>query len=167
MKLFFEKVRTPKKDMSLKIQIMVTIGIIVFGFALGVFQKWMDGSANNLLPLLLQQLDIRNYFGRLAIWILLATVISVYSKSPLRASINTFSFFISMLMGYYLYCNYVLGFLPKTYMMIWVVIAFATFFIAYICCYAKGKGIIAIIISGTIIGVLFAQAFNLTQGFYI
>ena len=37
MKLFFEKVRTPKKDMSLKIQIMVTIGIIVFGFALGVF----------------------------------------------------------------------------------------------------------------------------------
>lgn len=38
MKLFFEKVRTPKKDMSLKIQIMVTIGIIVFGFALGVFQ---------------------------------------------------------------------------------------------------------------------------------
>lgn len=84
MKLFFEKVRTPKKDMSLKIQIMVTIGIIVFGFALGVFQKWMDGSANNLLPLLLQQLDIRNYFGRLAIWILLATVISVYSKSPLR-----------------------------------------------------------------------------------
>ena len=146
MKLFFEKVRTPKKDMSLKIQIMVTIGIIVFGFALGVFQKWMDGSANNLLPLLLQQLDIRNYFGRLAIWILLATVISVYSKSPLRASINTFSFFISMLMGYYLYCNYVLGFLPKTYMMIWVVIAFATFFIAYICWYAKGKGIIAIII---------------------
>ncbi|MBT9702020.1 hypothetical protein GPK75_13410 [[Eubacterium] rectale] len=167
MKLFFEKVRTPKKDMSLKIQIMVTIGIIMFGFALGVFQKWMDGSANNLLPLLLQQLDIGNYFGRLAIWILLATVISVYSKSPLRASINTFSFFISMLMGYYLYCNYVLGFLPKTYMMIWVVIAFATFFIAYICWYAKGKGIIAIIISGTIIGVLFAQAFNLTQGFYI
>ena len=38
MKLFFEKVRTPKKDMSLKIQIMVTIGIIVFGFALGVCQ---------------------------------------------------------------------------------------------------------------------------------
>lgn len=28
MKLFFEKVRTPKKDMSLKIQIMVTIGIM-------------------------------------------------------------------------------------------------------------------------------------------
>lgn len=169
MQIFLEKVRTPKKDVSLKTQIIATIGIILFGFALGVFQKWIDGSANNLLPLLLQQLDIRNYFGRLAIWILLATVISVYSKSPLRASINTFSFFISMLMGYYLYCNYALGFLPKTYMMIWVVISFASFFMAYICWYAKGKGITAIIISSIIVGVLLAQAFNLNsiQGFYV
>lgn len=167
MREFFEKVRTPEKDVSLKFQILVTIGIVLFGFALGVFQKWIDGPARNLLPLLLQQLDISNYFGRLAIWILLATTISIYSKSPLRASINTFSFLISMLMGYYLYCNYVLGFLPKAYMMIWIVIAFMSFFMAYICWYAKGKGIIAIIISGTIIGVLFAQAFNLTQGFYM
>ncbi len=115
----------------------------------------------------MQQLDIRNYFGHLAIWILLATVISVYSKSPLRASINIFLFFISMLAGYYLYSNYVLGFFPKTYMMIWVVISFASFFMAYICWYAKGEGILAIIISSAIIGVLFAQAFSITQGFYV
>ena len=72
-----------------------------------------------------------------------------------------------MLAGYYLYCNYVLGFLPKAYMMMWVMISFATFFIAYICWYAKGEGVIAIIISSAIIGVLFAQAFSLTQGFYV
>lgn len=169
MKAILEKIRTPEKDVSLKMKIKTTFGIILFGFTLGVFQKWIDGTASNLLPSLLQQLDIRNYFGRLAVWVLSATIISVYSKSPLRASINTFSFFISMLMGYYLYCNYVLGFLPKTYMMIWVVIAFASFFMAYICWYAKGNGIIAIIISATIIGVLLAQAFNLnlTQGFYM
>lgn len=119
------------------------------------------------MPLILQMLDISNYFGRLAIWILLAAAISVYSKSPLRASINTFSFLISMLAGYYLYCNYVSGFLPKTYMMIWIVIAFASFFMAYICWYAKGNGMTAIVISAAIIGVLFAQAFNLVQGFYM
>lgn len=169
MKAFLEIVRKPKRDTPLKKQVMITIGIIIIGFALGVFQKWIDGSASNLLPLLFQQLDIRNYFGRLAIWILLATAISVYSKSPLRASINTFSFLISMLIGYYLYCNYVSGFLPKTYMMIWVVIAFASFFMAYICWYAKGQGIIAIIISSIILGLLLAQAFNLNllQGFYM
>ena len=74
-----------------------------------------------------------------------------------------------MLAGYYLYCNYILGFLPRTYMIMWIVIAFASFFMAYICWYAKGEGIIAIFISSMIMGVLLAQAFNLnfTQGFYM
>lgn len=167
MKSFLEKIRIPEKGVSLRIQIVATIGVMLFGFALGVLQKWIDGSPDNIFPLLMQQLDIRNYFGRLAVWILLATVISIYSKTPLRASINTFSFFVSMLAGYYLYCNYVLGFLPRAYMMIWVVISFATIFMAYICWYARGEGMISIIISGAIIGALFAQAFSLTQGFYV
>ena len=141
----------------------------MLGFLLGILQKWIDGTGGSNLPVMLQQLDIGNYFGRLAIWILLGTVISVYSKSPLRAAINAFIFFISMLAGYYLYCNCILGFLPKTYMMMWMVISFASFFMAYICWYAKGKGFTAIAISSVIIGVLLAQAFNLniTQGFYV
>lgn len=169
MKSFLEKIRKPRTDIPLNKQIAETIGIILFGFVLGVLQKWIDGTAANALPVVMQQLDIGNYFGRLAIWILLATIISVYAKSPLRAAINTFFLFISMLAGYYLYCNYILGFLPKTYMMIWIVISFATFFMAYICWYAKGEGIIAIFISSMIMGVLLAQAFHLsiTQGFYM
>lgn len=167
MKSFLEKIRTPQKGVSLKIQITATIGIMLFGFALGVLQKWIDGSPGNTFPLLIQQLDIGNYFGRLAVWILLATVISIYSSSPLRASVNTFFFFVSMLAGYYLYCNYILGFLPRAYMMIWVVMSFASIFLAYLCWYARGEGILAIVISSVIIGVLFAQAFSLTQGFYV
>ena len=169
MKSFLEKIRKPRTDIPLNKQIAETIGIILFGLVLGVLQKWIDGTAANALPVVMQQLDIGNYFGRLAIWILLVTIISVYAKSPLRAAINTFFFFISMLAGYYLYCNYILGFLPKTYMMIWIVISFATFFMAYVCWYAKGKGIIAIFISSMIMGVLLAQAFRLsiTQGFYM
>ena len=169
IKAFFEKIRKPSKKVSLNCQIAITLGIILLGFLLGVFQKWIDGTGSSILPMILQQLDIGNYFGRLAIWALLATIISVYSESPLRAAINTFFFFISMLAGYYLYCNYILGFLPRTYMMMWIVIAFASFFMAYICWYAKGEGIIAILISSMIMGVLLAQAFNLniTQGFYM
>lgn len=129
----------------------------------------MDEAPTNAVLDLMQQLGVGNYFGRFAIWILLATIVSVYSNSPLKASINTFSFFISMLAGYYLYTNYVLGFLPRAYMMIWIVIAFASFFMAYICWYAKGEGFVAIIISSVIIGVLLAQAFSLkiSQGFYV
>lgn len=167
MKIFLEKIRISPKGVPLKIQIATTIGIMLSGFGLGVLQKWMDASPGNMFPAVIQQLDISNFFGRLAIWILLATSISVYSKSPLRASINTFFFLISMLSGYYSYCNYVLGFLPRTYMMIWVIISFISFFAAYVCWYAKGEGILSVIISGGIIGVLFAQAFSLTQGFYV
>ena len=169
IKRYLEQIRKPSKKLSYKRQIVITLGLILLGFLLGTLQKWIDGTGGSNLPLILQQLDIGNYFGRLAIWILLGTIISVYSESPLRAAINTFFFFLSMLAGYYLYCNYILGFLPRSYMMMWIVIALASFFVAYICWYAKGKGFVAITISSVIIGVLLAQAFNLniTQGFYV
>ncbi len=167
--MYFEQIRKPSENMSFKRRIAITLGVILLGLLLGVLQKWLDGAGSSILPAILQQLDVGNYFGRLAIWILLGTIISVYSESPLRAAINTFFFFLSMLAGYYLYCNYILGFLPRTYMMMWIVIAFGSFFMAYICWYAKGKGFIAITISSMMIGVLLAQAFNLnvTQGFYV
>ena len=169
IKVYFEQTRKPSKNVSFKRQTAITLGVILLGFLLGILQKWIDGTGGNNLPLILQQLDIGNYFGRLAIWILLGIIISVYSESALRAAINTFFFFLSMLAGYYLYCNYILGFLPRAYMMMWIVITLASFFVAYICWYAKGKGFIAITISSVIIGVLLAQAFNLniTQGFYV
>ena len=169
IKAYFEQIRKQSKNVSHSSQVVSTLGIVLFGFLLGVLQKWIDGNGGSNLPLILQQLDIGNYFGRLAIWILLGTIISVHAESPLRAAFNTFIFFMSMLAGYYLYCNYVLGFLPRSYMMMWIVIAFASFFMAYFCWYAKGKGFIAIIISSVIIGVLLAQAFNLriSQGFYV
>ena len=169
IKTYFEQIRKPSKKLSYKRQIVITLGVILLGFLLGTLQKWIDGTGGSNLPLILQQLDIGNYFGRLAIWILLGSIISVYSESPVRAGINTFVFFISMLAGYYLYCNFVLGFLPRAYMMMWLLFVFASFFMAYFCWYAKGEGIIAILISGVIIGVLLAQAINLsiTQGVYV
>ena len=169
IKTYFEQIRKPSKKLSYKSQIVITLGVILLGFLLGTLQKWIDGTGGSNLPLILQQLDIGNYFGRLAIWILLGSIISVYSESPVRAGINTFVFFISMLAGYYCYCNFVLGFLPSAYVMMWLLVAFASFFMAYFCWYAKGEGIIAILISSVIIGVLLAQAINLsiTQGVYV
>ena len=164
MKEFLEKIRKPKTGIPLKRQLAATVGIILLGVALGVLQKWLDATAANTLPLLLQRMDIGNYFGRLAIWFLLGTAVSVYSASPLRAGINTFCFFISMLAGYYLYCNYVLGFLPRRYMQMWIAISCFSFLMAYVCWYAKGKGIVAVFLSSLILGCLLAQAVNLGRG---
>ena len=169
MKEFLEKIRKPKTGIPLKRQLAASVGIILLGVTLGVLQKWLDATAANTLPLLLQRMDIGNYFGRLAIWFLLGTAVSVYSASPLRAGINTFCFFISMVAGYYLYCHYVLGFLPRSYMMIWVLMSFASFFLAMACWYAKGGGAPAVLLSAVILGALLAQAVNLRidQGVYV
>lgn len=162
-----EKIRKPEKKLPLKIQLIITAVIMLLGGALGVMQKWLDSTDFNELPMILQRLDIVNYFGRLAVWILLAAVISLYSTTPLRASVNTFSFFVSMLAGYYIYCHFAAGFLPVSYMMMWAAIAAASFFGAYVCWYAKGGGIPAILISAAVAGALFSQAFCITQGFYV
>lgn len=165
MKSFLETIRKPEVGRARSRQIRGTLIIMLFGFLLGVVQKRIDGNAN--IPSFLQSLDIANYFGRLSIWILLGTVLSVYAETPLRAGINTSLFFLSMIAGYYLYCHYVLGFLPKQYMMMWVAISFASFFLAQLCWYAKGRGPIAVLLSGGILGVLFAHTFNITRGFYV
>ena len=158
-------IREPKENTSTKAKILVSIGIALSGLLLGVFQKYIDGGVE--MPQIFQSLDIVNYFGRSAVWMLLGTIISVYACTPIRASVNTFLFFISMVSAYYLYCNFVSGFLPTSYMMIWIVLSFVSPLIAYICWYAKGKGIAAIAISAVILGVIFSQAFLITQGFYV
>lgn len=159
-----QKIRKPQKNQSMISMISTTFGIALAGFLLGVFQKWLDSVPSNELPYIIEYLDFGNYFGRLSIWILLATIISVNAKTPFRASINTFMFFMSMLAGYYLYCNYVLGFFPRSYMMIWVVMSIVSFFLAYVCWYAKGEGKVAIIISSIILAVLFSLAVLIKYG---
>lgn len=165
MKSFLEAIRKPETGRARSRQMRDTLAIILFGLLLGVVQKRIDGNIN--LPSFLQSLDIANYFGRLSVWILLATILSVYAETPLRAGINTSLFFLSMIAGYYLYCYSVLGFLPKQYMMIWGAISFAAFFLAQLCWYARRQGPVAVILSSGILGVLFAQAFNITRGFYV
>ena len=122
MKAFLDGIRTPKPGGSFTKQFLITVAILAFGFALGVLQKWMDEFAGSVFPPILLQLDLGNFFGRLGIWIVLGTALSVYAGSPLGASLRTAGFFLSMVAGYYLYCNYGLGFLPKTYMMMWIIV---------------------------------------------
>jgi hypothetical protein len=65
VKSFLTRIRQPDKSTPRHIQILVSIGIAMAGFALGVLQKWLDSGAVNELPIILQRIDIGNYFGRL------------------------------------------------------------------------------------------------------
>ena len=146
-------------EISLSRKFLYSTLIFITGVILGVISKVLDTTPSNYLPYFLEIFDLRNFFSSMGIWIFLAVVISVYSKTPIRSAINVFLFFVGMVSSYYLYTVLVAGFFPKSYMMIWIIMTCISPFLAFVCWYAKGKGIIAISISSIIFMFISRQTF--------
>ena len=156
MRKWLEQVRKPYKKLSISKSIIISILILLLGIALGIFSKWLDNLSINdgiWWQHILGTLDLRNVFSEFGIWVVIAVCISVFSNSPLRASINVFLFFIGMTGSYHLYTVMFSGFNPASYMKIWYTMTLITPILAYICWYAKGKGKISLVISAVIIAV--------------
>ena len=113
----------------------------------------------NELPFIFGFLDMRNFFGRFAIWLLVALCISIYSNSSIRASINVFVFFVGMVTSYYLYSRFVAGFFPSSYAMIWGAFTVISPILAFICWYARGKSKLAFMLSVIILAVMLNTTF--------
>ena len=159
MLAFLNNIRCVDKKIPVYRQIADTVGILLLGVALGVISKYLDCTASNELPHIIEALDFGNFLGRFAIWIFLAVCISVYSVSPVRAGINVFVFFAGMVASYYLYSKYVAGFFPKSYAMIWIGFTMISPLLAFICWYAKGKSKVSLVLSAGIIACLFNMTF--------
>ena len=110
--------------------------------------------------------DIHNFLGRFAIWVLIALCISIYSNSAIRASVNVFAFFVGMVASYYLYSNYIAGFFPRSYAMIWFGFTAVSPLLAFVCWYARGKSKLAFILSALILAVLFNMCFVYGFGYF-
>lgn len=135
----------------------MTIGILLLGICLGTFSKFLDYRQAELPQFFMFidiVLDFHNFLGTFAPWIVIAVFISIKSSSPIRAGINVFMFFAGMVTSYYLYSNYVAGFFPKSYAMIWVGFTLISPILAFFCWYAKGDGWFAILISACILGFM-------------
>ena len=166
MKLL-DKVRTPQNKFPAKKQIFITAIIFLLGIGLGTFSKYLDHQQAYLPSFLMiidTSIDLHNFLGRFSPWIFIAVCISVYSQSAVKAAADVFIFFVGMVSSYYLYSNFIAGFFPKSYAMIWIAFTVLSPFLAYLCWYAKGNGWIACIISACIIGTLFNTAFS--YGFF-
>lgn len=157
---FLNGVRRAEKKIPAVTQLMYTIGIMLLGVGLGVFSKFLDCTALNELTFLMQYLDVSNFLGRFSIWILLAVCISVYSSSPVRAGINVFVFFAGMVASYYLYSNFVAGFFPKNYAMIWFALTVLSPVPAFFCWYEQGKSGVSLVLSAGILACLFNLTFS-------
>lgn len=158
MNVYLNEIRMPVKIPVSK-GIRNTILILLLGILLGAVSKFLDETASNSLPILLEKIDLGNVFSRTGIWIFIALLISIYSKSPVRAALDVFLFFCGMVASYYLYTIFIAGFYPKSYMMLWIGITFVTPFLAFICWYAKGNRPVSVLISSIIFLIITRQAF--------
>ena len=154
---YLNRVRKPETQSSLQAKLLMVAGALLLGVCLGTFSKYLD-YRQTALPGILQQidasLDLHNFLGTFAPWTVIAVFLSIKSPSPFQASANVFAFFAGMVASYYLYSNYVAGFFPKSYAMIWMGFTLLSPILTFFCWYARGTGWLSIVISAGILGFL-------------
>lgn len=166
MKKFLNDIRSAENPIPLNKQIINTVCILFIGIILGTFSKFLDTMPTNEMPFIFEFLDMRNFLGRFAIWLLAALCISIYSNSSIRASVNVFVFFVGMVTSYYLYSRFAAGFFPGSYAMIWAAFTVISPLLAFICWYARGKSKLAFMLSAIILAVLFNTTFVYGNGYF-
>ena len=88
MKKFLNDIRNAENPISNNRKLINTIAILFLGIALGTFSKYLDFRQTELPGVLMAingVLDIGNFLGRFAIWILIALCISIYTPMPTGA----------------------------------------------------------------------------------
>ena len=111
--------------------------MFLLGLILGVISRLLDIYTQNL----------GNVFSQMAIWILIGTIISIYSKTKKKAMLNIFPFCIGMLITYYFVAFITKGVYSDTFIIGWTLFAFCSPIFAYFTWMTKEKGIFSKIIS--------------------
>ena len=121
-----KEIRKPKIGKGTLNDLAVSCGVLALGITLGIFAKWLDALAiddtiwwQNLIG----RFNLGIIFSEFGVWMMLAVVISVKSRSPLWAALRVLLFFAGMTVSYHWYSVHVCGFDPLEYMKIWYSIA--------------------------------------------
>ena len=157
------QIRMPKHVPRKTILISAVIFFIT-GVVLGIFSKWLDNLALDSTVWwhkLLETVDLGNFFSDFAVWLLIALIIAVFSPSAMWAALNVFVFFAGMCVSYHIYTVLFSGFNPLLYMMIWYGITLLSPALAALCWYAKGRGILPVILDIAIIAVFSISCFSI------
>lgn len=131
---------------------------LIIGAVLGLFAKIAD------YPYFIN-LGFTDIADRLGIWVFVATLLSVFSRSPKLAAIKVFAFFGSMLTVYYVYTTLFLHFFPERAIVFWGICAAVSPVCGYMMWYARGNGLFSIIVSALPLTVLLSEGFELRNAY--
>lgn len=104
---------------------------LMLGLLLGVLIRCLDIYTQNL----------GNIFSQVSVWILLGTLISIYSPTPSQAMRNIFPFCCGMLITYYAMAIWTHGVYSKNMIIGWSVVALCSPIFAYLTWFSKEKPI--------------------------
>ena len=161
IKARLNKIRAPENVSGPKAAIH-TAAALIAGMALGVFAKWLDNLALDSTVWWrrgVEVLDLGNFFSEIAVWLLAALMIAVFSASAWRAALNVFVFFAGMCAAYHIYTVLFSGFDPAAYMMLWYGITLVSPLFAVLCWYARGTGTVSLLLDIGIFAVFWLSCF--------
>lgn len=156
-------IREPQPGKGLPLDIAASLLILIFGTALGVFSKYIDGMPYDttvLWQMIVARLDLGNVLSEMPIWLLMALLIAVFSRSPFKAALNVFLFFGGMCISYHICSVLLKGFDPGNYMLIWYGITLVSPLLGIICWYARGGSLVSVLLDIPILTVMSHYCFS-------
>lgn len=124
-------------------KILNPLTMLCFGLIIGIVARLLDIYTTNLGEI----------FSQMAIWILMGTLISVYSETSKKAMLNVLPFCLGVLVTYYAVAALSHGVYSKTFIIGWTVFALCSPVMAYFAWLTKEKGVFPKIVSVGIVAV--------------
>lgn len=128
--------------------------MFILGLAIGAVARLLDIYTEHLGKM----------FSQMAIWILIGTVISIYSSSAKKAAIHVFVFCMGMLITYYAVAVITNGVYSAMFIIGWSVFALISPIMAYFAYRSKENGMFAIIIRIGIVAAAMMSSVVLFDG---
>ena len=119
------------------------VAMLVFGLLIGVITRLFD-----IYTQLLGEI-----FSQMAIWILIGTLIAIYSPTKVRAMLNVLPFCLGMLLTYYATAMITHGVYGRSFIIGWTVFALCSPLMALLAWMTKERGVFPKVIAVGIVAV--------------
>ena len=131
------------KDKRMKRRILNPFAMLCFGLAIGAVARLLDIFTTNMGEI----------FSQMAVWILMGTLISIYSGTAKRAMVNVLTFCLGMLLTYYVVAALSHGVYSMEFIIGWTAFVLCSPAMAYFAWLTKERGLFPKIVRVGIIAV--------------